>query len=120
MPSPLWRVMALLSAGMVMILALSSVSPEIHALLHSQAAVNEPQACAHHGHEHSPASGSQEADEHGCAVTMFSHGVVYQVVALFTPPCEGILRAVDFRAFERLALAQPRFLHLPPHAPPAV
>lgn len=125
MPSRLWRAVALLGAGLVLLLSLSSASPEIHAWLHEQAQADAAHKCAHHGaaaHNDSsadaPASGHWEDDS--CAVTMFSHGVVAQGAALLVLPCEGILRAVDFRAFERLALAQPRFWHLPPQAPPAV
>ena len=124
-PSHLWRAVALLGAGLVMMLSLSSVSPEMHAWLHEKASESAPHKCAHHGasaHSDSTANvpHSNEGEEDSCAVTMFSHGVVYQAGALLVRPCEGILRAINYRAFERLALAQPRFLHLPPQAPPAV
>jgi len=114
-----------LAAGLVMLLSLSSVSPELHVWLHEKGQESATHVCAHHdAHaasdtpEHAP--DSDRSDDHTCAVTMFSHGVVYHVAALVARPGEGILRAVHFRAFERLALAQPRFLHLPPQAPPAV
>jgi hypothetical protein len=125
LPSCLWRAVALLGMGLVMLMTLSSVSPELHARLHEKATEDAPGKCAHHGasaHGDSPANAphSNEGEEDSCAVTMFSHGVVYQAGALVAQPCEGMLRAVNHGAFERLALAQPRFLHLPPQAPPAV
>jgi hypothetical protein len=127
MPSRLWRAVAALAVGLVMLLTLSAVSPELHTWLHVKETAEKPHACAHHaahaptGHAtHVPISDSGEGDSHECAVTMFSHGVVYHAGALLSQPCEGILRAANLRAFERLALAQPRFLHLPPQAPPAV
>ncbi|HUR56656.1 MAG TPA: hypothetical protein VM029_03030 [Opitutaceae bacterium] len=128
MPSRFARMVASLAAAMVMVLSLSTVSPELHAWLHDKAQPQEQtHVCPHHaapgaaGHaSHAPAPDSDESDTHQCAVTMFSHGVVHHAAALLTQPCEGILRAVNYRAFERLALAQPRYLHLPPQAPPAV
>ena len=125
MPSRLWRAVAFLGMGLVMLLSLSSVSAELHAWLHEKAPEDAPHKCAQHGasaHSDSTANvpHSNEGEGDSCAVTMFSHGVVYQAGALLAQPCEGILRAVNHGAFERLALAQPRFLHLPPQAPPAV
>ena len=122
LPSRFWRAVALLSAGVVLLLSMASVSPELHAWLH-EATELKSDACLHHKHAaHTPLHEADDsaAPEHECAVTLFSHGVVHHTVALVTPPCEGILRAVNFRAFERLALAQPRYLHRPPQAPPAV
>jgi len=122
MPPRLWRVVASFAAGLVMVLTLSSVSPELHAWLHKPGQdKSTTHSCPHHGADStSHAPGSNEVEDHDCAVTMFSHGVVHHAVALLTQPCEGILRAVNYRAFERLALAQPRYLHLPPQAPPVV
>lgn len=117
------RGVALLSVGLVLLLSVSSVSPELHTWLHVRF---EPEAaaCAHHAHaKHVPQThddGDRSDPTHDCAVTLFSHGVVHHSAALLALPCEGILRAVNYRAFERLALAQPRYLHLPPQAPPAV
>jgi hypothetical protein len=127
LPSRLWRGIAVLAAGLVMLLAVSSVSPELHAWLHDEKSPHTGHECPHHpsGHQAatpvSDAAGTDgDARQHECAVTLFAHGVVHHAAALLTQPCEGILRAVNYRAFERLALAQPRFLHLPPQAPPAV
>ena len=120
MPSRLWRAVASFAAGLVMLLTLSAVSPEFHAWLHGKEKLEKPHTCAHHTAAHGSSSDSDEGETHQCAVTMFSRGVMHDAVALLTQPCEGILRAVNQRAFERLALAQPRFLHLPPQAPPAV
>lgn len=117
--------MAVLASAMVMLLSMTSVSPELHAWLHQKAQPDTAHVCPHHA-AHGAASSashvpdSSDGETHQCAVTMFSHGVVHHMAALLAQPCEGILRAVNFRAFERLALAQPRYLHLPPQAPPAV
>lgn len=117
-PALVIRAVALLSAGMVVLLSFASVSPELHAWLHKPYQA-KAHPCSHHGPEaHDDNESSHSA--HSCAVTLFSHGVLHHAVAMAVQPCEGILRAVDLRAFERLALAQPRFLHLPPQAPPAV
>jgi hypothetical protein len=122
LPTRLWRVMALFAAGLVMLLSFSAVNPELHAWLHEQHADHSDHSCSHASSatDTVPDSGSEAGENHACAVTLFAHGVVHQVAALLTQPCEGILRAVNFRAFERLALAQPRYLHRPPQAPPAV
>jgi hypothetical protein len=123
-PSRFSRAIALFAAGLVMLLSLSAVSPELHAWLHEPEQEHTAQTsalpCEHASNNAVPASDSEDAETHQCAVTIFSQGVLSHAVALFTQPCEGILRAVNHRAFEQLALAQPRFLHLPPQAPPAV
>lgn len=123
LPSRFWRAVALFGAGMVLLLGMANVSPDLHAWIH-QASQTKPDPCPHHHHaSHAPKApdaGGATTTGHECAVTLFSHGVVYHAAAFVTQPCEGILRAVDFRAFERLALAQPRYLHRPPQAPPAV
>jgi len=118
--------MTALAAGIVFLLSLSAVSPALHGWLHATQKEGPAHACPHHaaraGAELPSDTPGSERDEseHGCAVTMFAHGVTHHVGALLAQPCEGILRAANYRAFERLALAQPRYLHLPPQAPPAV
>jgi hypothetical protein len=120
------RVVAFLAAGLVLLLSTSAVSPVLHAWLHDAAAAaahSHAHACPHHGKAApiaaQPAPDDAAAD-HECAVTLFAHGVVHAAALPFVAPCEGILRAVDFPAVARLALASPRWLHLPPQAPPAV
>jgi hypothetical protein len=125
LPSRLTRVVASFAAGLVMLLSLSAVSPQLHAWLHGHVrehASHMGAQAAKPAMERGVAdvSSADEDEAHECAVTMFSHGVVHHAVAFSMQPCEGILRAVNFRAFERLALAQPRYLHRPPQAPPAV
>ena len=122
LPTRFRRAVALLSAGTVWLLSLASVSPQLHAWLH-EAAQPEHRGCPHHQHAAPdaplPADVDQPASGHECAVTLFSHGVVQHAGTFVVRPCEGVLRAVDFRAAERPALVPPRFLHLPPQAPPA-
>lgn len=125
MPSAFSRVVAAFGAWLVMLLTLSSVSPELHAWLHASAKRDLQHTCSHrHAHTHSAGSESipvsPDSDNHDCAVTLFAHGVVYHAANCVAQPYEGILRAVNYRAFKRLVLAQPRYLHLPPQAPPAV
>jgi hypothetical protein len=108
-----------------MLLSLSAVSPQLHAWLHGHVKEHASHTSTQVGKPTTERSApyisdADDGEAHECAVTMFSHGVVHHAVALSVPPCEGILRAVNFRPFERLALAQPRYLHLPPQAPPAV
>lgn len=123
LPSRCWRAVALLSAGTVWLLSLASVSPQLHSWLHA-AAQAEHHGCPHHGRPAAdlPQAGGvdQPAGDHECAVTLFSRGVIEHAAAMVAGPCESILRAVDLRAGERPALVPPRFLHLPPQAPPAV
>lgn len=110
--------MAVLASGLVLLLSFSAVSPGLHAWLHDESADHPRHACTHAAA--GEASDAPAEESHACAVTLFAHGVVHHAAALLTQPCEGILRAIDVRAFERLALAQPRYLHRPPQAPPAV
>lgn len=121
LPSRRSRVVAWLAAGLVILLSMSANSPELHAWLHAPSLAQANHTCGHSraAADAVPDSGSEEGENHACAVTLFSQGVVHQAVALLTQPCEGILRAVNVRAFERFALAQPRYLHRPPQAPPA-
>lgn len=118
------RIVAFLAAGLVLLLSTSAVSPVLHAWLHdAAAAAANGHTCPHHGKAAPLAAlpaADDDAPDHECAVTMFSHGVILSAAAPLVTPCEGLLRAVDFPAFERLALAQPRWLHTPPQAPPAV
>jgi hypothetical protein len=122
LPSRFSRAIASFAAGLVMLLSLSAASPELHAWLHEQEHTEQTSAhpCEHASNNAVPASDSDNTDTHQCAVTIFSQGVLSHAVALMTQPCEGILRAVNYGAFEQLALARPPFLHLPPQAPPAV
>lgn len=122
-PPHLRRSVAALAAVLVMLLTFSASSPELHAWLHPDGTAEKSHPCRHHadvgGTAQAPTTGADGDEAHECAVTMFSHGVMYHLVAGVAQPCEGILREVNFRAFERLALAQPRFLQPPPQAPPA-
>jgi hypothetical protein len=107
---------------MVLLLSLSAVSPELHAMLHERGVAHPKHACTHaHAHADAvPEKGAQEEETHTCAVTLFARGIVQHAVALLPLPCEAILRAENVRALERMAFAPPRYLHLPPQAPPAV
>jgi hypothetical protein len=123
LPPVFWRVVAWMGSALVLLLTFTSVSPELHAWLHDRGQDHVSHGACTHQHAAKDSIPSSDADaraNHECAVTLFAHGVVHHAATLLTLPCEGILRAVDYRAFERLALAQPRFLHLPPQAPPAV
>lgn len=119
------RLIACATASLVLLLSLSAVSPELHAWLHESGLGKAATTCPH-GHAHGvtkaaqPAQPSADDEDHECAVTLFAHGIVSHAVPPLARPCEGILCAVNYRAFKQLALAQPRYLHLPPQAPPAV
>ena len=116
------QALATLLAGLVILLACSTVSPELHAWLHGTLPAPGKHVCAQHAKQLPSAGDPRLHDvvesEHGCAVTLFARGLVSDGPLPVPAPAAEILRAVNFRAIERLALAQPRFLHLPPQAPP--
>jgi hypothetical protein len=106
---PLIRAIALLAVSCVLALTVFAASPALHAGLH--------------GHDHVagttadpvPAAG----DDHACAVTLFAQGalalLVFCLLILARPTVAGlVLRATDAHA-----VAQPRYRHVPSHAPPA-
>ena len=120
LPSRWSRAVAALAAAVILLLSLSVVSPELHGWLHDSTDDHGSVTCDHGSNAGSHTESDAEGDHHTCAVTLFAQGVVHHAAAAIVQPCEGLLRAVNYRAFEQLALAQPRHLHRPPQAPPAV
>jgi hypothetical protein len=110
-----WRFSAGLGAALVLLLTVAAASPAVHAWLHGHAE-DEPHACAHQ-HEHDT---PRQAEEAGCAVTLFSHGTLPLLVWQL-PVLEQRLRTEHAgRLSESMAVAQPRYWLVPSHAPPVV
>jgi len=126
--SPFHGFTALLCAGLVGVLSLLAVSPTAHAFLHEAQADADPAPggpadCGHHdcagrdqatrGH-----SDSAPADDAGCVVTLFTHGVpvVFDLPAL---PAAGPLGEVFRGCADAVALiVTGQHLHPLAHAPP--
>jgi hypothetical protein len=66
-----------------------------------------------------PAGRAQDArDDDGCVVTLFAQGLVL-ALALFALAFTGqTLGFDDFKLLDRITPESPRYLHLPPQAPP--
>ena len=64
--------LALLQGGMVLVLGLASVNPDIHQALHAE------QACPHHHHDHSHGGNSDDSPESeaACPVVLYGQGLV--------------------------------------------
>lgn len=106
------RAAALLAVGLVLALSVFAASPELHGRLHGH------DAGALGGAHGDPGKAGHSEDDDGCVVTLFSQGLVLAlaVVALAflgrTPGFE------DFDVLDRVVPDTPRYLHLPPQAPP--
>ncbi len=109
--SPLTRTVAVLAAGLVLVLGLLTVSPELHASLHGP-----DESGAHADHESEAPVG--DAD-HECAVTLFAHGVEALLVFCLLMLARPLARSVVLRATDKIAVARPRYWLVPSHAPPA-
>lgn len=119
---------ALLCAGLVGVLSLLAVSPSAHALLHAGGGEAVPVAgrtadCDHAGcaggdRESSRPADSSPADDAGCVVTLFTHGVpvVFDLPTL--PAAARVVEAVLGRAGEVQLTVAGRHLHPLAHAPP--
>lgn len=82
-PARIWRAIAVLAAGMVMLLSASSVSPALHEWLHDLGQDHAGHSCLHHGTHSTEDETSDVAGrgDHQCAVTLFAQGHV--LTALF-------------------------------------
>jgi hypothetical protein len=108
--SPLARATASLGAVLVLALSVFSSSPELHGWLHShESSAAEP---AHPGPGHVP------CDDEGCAVTLFSQGLLLPLALLsLVLAALIVLREEAFRV-DRVAPEAPHYLRLPSQAPP--
>ncbi len=99
------RATALLAALCVFVLSLLAASPEWHAKFHD-----------HESAQSMPVG----AADHECAVTLFATGVeallIFCLAMLVRPLARSLVRPVT----DEVAIARPRYLLVPSHAPPAV
>jgi hypothetical protein len=91
------RLIALLMASLVLLLAVLAVSPEAHEWLH----------------------GEGLGQDHECVVTLFAQGIHAGCEPVVVPL--PVIEACDQQASAgELLLASPEYLHVPGRAPPAV
>jgi len=109
------RMTAWLATALVLALTVLAASPELHERLHGHGA-NSAMAAHHDGN---PADGSKadEADD-GCIVTLFAQGVVLALSLVALVFIGRPLPAGSFAVFDGVIPEAPRYLHLPPQAPP--
>lgn len=112
--------LAALCAGLVLLLAASSQSPVFHAWLHEHEAVLDG-ACSHKdlAHENGHPTDDVSDADHGCAVTLFAHGVTAADTALPTLLYLDGVRTADAVARDLIAPERPHRLFPPTQAPPA-
>jgi hypothetical protein len=113
-PTLLARATASLAAVLVLTLTVLASSPELHERLHGHQA---PAAAARH---EGGLAGNAKADDSddGCIVTLFAQGVVLALSIVGLAFTGQTLRLADFAVFDRVIPEAPRYLHLPPQAPP--
>ncbi|AOS43834.1 hypothetical protein Verru16b_00892 [Lacunisphaera limnophila] len=109
------RIIAGVGAGLVLLLTVAAASPAVHVWLHGHAG-DETHACEHHHTDEAPAA----AEEAGCAVTLFCHGVLPLVVWRLPVVEQPTFATVPGGLSETFRAARPRYRHVPSHAPPVV
>ena len=87
LPSLGLRATALLSVVMVMMLAVLSASPNLHAWLHSHDGTSQ------HGQSGGHDQKAPDQDDDGCAVVMFANGVIAASLAIVV--IAGVLRFIN-------------------------
>jgi hypothetical protein len=101
---PASRATAILAALCVFVLTLLAASPEWHARFHGdETAQSIPVGAA----------------DHECAVTLFAGGVEALLVVCLLMLVRPLVRGVMVSATDLIAVARPRYLLVPSHAPPA-
>jgi hypothetical protein len=113
--SLLSRATASLAIGLVVALSVFAASPELHERLHGHGRV----AVSSLHQDAGPAGHPQDArDDDGCVVTLFAQGVVLALAVVALAFTGQTLRSEDFELLDRVIPEAPRYLHLPPQAPP--
>ncbi len=106
---PLIRLAALVMALGVLVLALASVSPALHARLH--------------GAEAGAVAGDGDAPvgdgDHVCAVTLFAHGLTALLAFCLLVLGQLRRRSTGLRPADEVPAEWPRFRLVPAQAPPA-
>jgi len=113
--SLLSRATASLAIMLVLALSVFAASPELHERLHGHG----PVAVSGLHQDAGPAGHTQDAqDDDGCVVTLFAQGVVLALAVVALAFTGQTLRPDDFELLDRVIPDAPRYLHLPPQAPP--
>ena len=110
-PSLLHRLTAVLGVALVLILSVLAANPKLHAWVHG------PETTANRaapGHE--PVGDT----DHACAVTLFAGGVESLLDFFLLMLVRPLAHSIVLRASDWLVAAQPRYWHVPSHAPPLV
>jgi hypothetical protein len=114
-------------AGLVVLLSILSVSPELHAWLHERPAAEfasaNGAACRHAGCVGERTGSAIPADtglhdDAGCAITLFAQGVPLLLSAPVLPAAERRVVAVVFRVRDAILIPTERWRCPPAHAPP--
>ena len=86
--SALNRAVSVLLAALVLLLAVASVSPQLHDALHAES--EHAHQCDGHGH----APADDEDVEHSCAVTLFEQGASSSVAFVELPGRTDVILAI--------------------------
>lgn len=122
------RSTAILGVALVMLLNILTVSPRLHAWIHGQSGAErgevavakaKPAAVSGQSHQHRGTNPAGELD-HECAVTLFAGGVAPLLFFCLLLLARPWVRPLVLRATDWIAVAQPRYWHVPSHAPPRV
>ena len=95
-----------LLAGLVLTLALLSVSPDLHERLHG-------------GEPHHPEAAGL-GDDNGCVVHLFAHGITPPLALISVSPLTAHRTESPALIQPRLYLSAPRYLHPPERGPPLI
>jgi hypothetical protein len=117
--APWLRVLAVVCAGMVLLVAAAATSPALHAWLHGETSASEADHVCANAHAHSSAPDEADTDHaHACAITLFSHGVTSASILIAT--LDRLSAAPDAApsSCERVTLPEPSHLRPQPQAPP--
>lgn len=114
MPSPSRRIVAVLSAGLVLALTLFAASPVAHEWLHS---AEKQHTCPEHGKTQPAAPAASEP--HDCAIVLFASGVDIPVAPLALTPPRLVAAGISPVTAAAVYLVSPRYLRQPERGPPA-
>lgn len=119
--APWLRVLAVVCAGMILLLSSAAVSPALHAWIHGETFEHaNAHVCEHAEHDDAGESDTDHAREHGhaCAITLFSHGVTPANILVATLDRLSVAPDIVPSTHDHDALPEPRHLRPQPQAPP--
>jgi hypothetical protein len=112
------RLTAMLGVALVLLLNALALRPDWHEAFHHEQAST---VCAHahqSGSHHQHDQGDSD-DAHGCAVTLFAHGVSVQFDWATLPTVERVVEGIISRPRDAEWVAAVRHLRPPAQAPPS-